>query len=81
MYVYIYIYIYIISYQLKLIKMRAELANLNYCTEPFLRRAAVNFCWYYYIYIYKFTRHVSTSDFPTPEAGDIYIYIHIDIYA
>ena len=28
--------------------MRAELANLNHCTVPFLSRAAVNLCWYYY---------------------------------
>ena len=28
----------IVSYQLKLIKMRAELANLNYCAVPFLSR-------------------------------------------
>ena len=27
--------------------MREELANLNYCAEPFLSRAAVNLCWYY----------------------------------
>ena len=26
--------------------MRAELANLNHCAVPFLRRAAVNLCWY-----------------------------------
>ena len=38
----------IISYQLKLIKMRAELANINDCAVPFLSRAAVNFCWYDY---------------------------------
>ena len=24
-----------------------------------------------YMYIYKFTRHVTTSDLPIPEAGDI----------
>ena len=30
------------SYQLKLIKMLAELANLNHCAVPFLSRAAVN---------------------------------------
>ena len=30
------------SYQLKLIKMRAELANLNHCAVPFLSRTAVN---------------------------------------
>ena len=35
------------SYQLKLIKMRTELANLNHCAVPFLSRAAVNLSWYY----------------------------------
>ena len=34
----------VISYQLKLIKKRAELAGLNYCAVPFLSRAAVNLC-------------------------------------
>ena len=29
--------------------MRAELANRNHCAVPFLSRAAVNLCWYYYI--------------------------------
>ena len=28
--------------------MRAELASLCHCAEPFLGRAAVNLCWYYY---------------------------------
>ena len=43
-----------ISYQLKLIKMRSELANLNDCAVPFLSRAAANLCWYYYtMYILK----------------------------
>ena len=32
----------ILSYQLKLIKMLAELANLNNCAVPFLSRAVVN---------------------------------------
>ena len=32
----------VISYQLKLIKMRSKLANLNDCAEPFLSLAAVN---------------------------------------
>ena len=32
------------TYQLKLTKMRAELANLNHCAVPFLSRAAVNLC-------------------------------------
>ena len=39
----------VISYQLKLIKMRAELTNLNNCAVPILSRAAVNLCWYYYV--------------------------------
>ena len=38
----------IILYQLKLMKMRAKLANLNDCAVPFLSRAAVNLCWYNY---------------------------------
>ena len=38
----------IISYQLKLTKMLTELANLNHCAVPFLRRAATNMCWYCY---------------------------------
>ena len=29
--------------------MRAKLVNLNHCAVPFLSRAAVNLCWYYYI--------------------------------
>ena len=33
----------------KLIKMSAELASLNHCAVPFLSRAVVNLCWYYYI--------------------------------
>ena len=36
------------SYQLELIKMRAEFVNLNHCAVPFLRRAAVNLRWYYH---------------------------------
>ena len=35
-----------ISYQLKLKKMREELAGLNHCAVPFLSRAAVNLSWY-----------------------------------
>ena len=35
----------IIPYQLKLTKMRAELANLNHCAVPYLNRTAVNLCW------------------------------------
>ena len=38
----------VISYQLKLIKMRANLANLNDCAVPFLNRAAVKLGWYNY---------------------------------
>ena len=38
----------IVSYQLKLIKMHAKLANLNDCAVPFLSRATTNLCWYYY---------------------------------
>ena len=34
------------SYQLKLKKVRAELANLSHCAVPFLSRAAVNLSWY-----------------------------------
>ena len=32
----------------QVIKMRAELANLNDCAVPFLSRAAVNLWWYHY---------------------------------
>ena len=35
--------LYIISYQLKLIEMRAKLASLNECAVPFLSRAATTF--------------------------------------
>ena len=28
--------------------MRAELANLNHCAVPVLRRVVANLCWYYY---------------------------------
>ena len=38
----------VISYQLKLIKMRAILADLNDCAVPFLSRAAANMYWYHY---------------------------------
>ena len=37
----------LISYQLQLIKMRAEVASLNHCAVPFLSRAAVNLSWHY----------------------------------
>ena len=32
----------VLSYQLKLIKMRAKLANVNHCAAPFFSRAAVS---------------------------------------
>ena len=35
---------YYISYQLKLIKMHAELAYLNHCAVPFLSHATDNYC-------------------------------------
>ena len=38
----------ILSYNLKLIKMRAKLATLDYCAVTFLSRAAVNLSWYDY---------------------------------
>ena len=38
---------FILSYQLKLTKMRAELANLNHCAVSFLSRATANLYWYY----------------------------------
>ena len=41
---------YMPSYHLKLIKMRAKLANLNDCAVSFLSRAAVNLCWYDIVY-------------------------------
>ena len=34
----------VISYQLKLIKVRAKLTNLNHCAVPFLSRSGVNLC-------------------------------------
>ena len=36
----------IVSYQFKLKKMRAKLANLNHGAVPFLSQAAANLCWY-----------------------------------
>ena len=41
----------VVSYQLKLIKMRAKFANTNDCAVPFLSRAATNLCWYYISFI------------------------------
>ena len=38
--------VFVLSYQLKLIKMRAEFASLNPCAVPFLSRAGVNLSWY-----------------------------------
>ena len=43
---YIYIYIQCIVVPTHVEKMRAELANLNHCAVPLLRRAAVNLSWY-----------------------------------
>ena len=48
--VYICTYMYLLSYQLKLIKMRAKLSSLNHCTVLLLSRAAVNLYWYWYIH-------------------------------
>ena len=42
----------VLSYQIKLIKMRAKLANLNDCAVAFLNRAVANLCWYYIYIIY-----------------------------
>ena len=39
----------VLSYQFKLIKMHAKLANLDHSAVPFLSRASVNLCWYYYV--------------------------------
>ena len=36
----------VLSYQLKLIKLRAKFADLNHCGVPILSRAAVNLCRY-----------------------------------
>ena len=38
-------------------KIRAELANLNHCAVPFLSRAAVNLCRYYYTSV---NEHITT---------------------
>ena len=47
----------VLSYEVKLIKMRAKLVNLNHCAVPFLSRAAANLCWfYYYVVYYIYTR-------------------------
>ena len=50
----------VLSYEVKLIKMRAKLANLNHCAVPFLRCAAANLCWYYYYVIYMSFYIIST---------------------
>ena len=39
--------IHVASYQLKLKKMRAQLANLYHCAVPFLSRTDANLRWYY----------------------------------
>ena len=36
-----------VSYQLKLMKMRAKLAHLNNSAVPFLSCAGANLCWHY----------------------------------
>ena len=41
--------------------MRAELANLDDCAVPFLSRAAVNLCWYYYI-LYSFHQNYTVKN-------------------
>ena len=43
------LFTYIISYQLKFVKMRAELSNVNHCAVLFISRAAVNLYWYYIV--------------------------------
>ena len=53
---------YVISYQLKLIKMHAELANLNHCAVPFLSLATVILSW-----------HESTT-YSSPISISVYIY-------
>ena len=55
----------IISYQLELMKMRADLVDLNHCAVLFLIRAAVNLWWYYNIYyIYNYTYISRKNDWP-----------------
>ena len=49
----------IISYQLKLTKMRAELANLNHCVVPFLNCAAELVL----VLLYKRATNVITSTY------------------
>ena len=44
------------SHQLKLIKMRAKLSNLNPCAVPFFSRAA-NLCWLVLYYRFCCARH------------------------
>ena len=50
----IYSYYLLISYQLKLIKVRAELPNLNNCAVLFLSLAAVNLSWYDSTYLQRY---------------------------
>ena len=45
--IYVYYISKVLSYQLKLIKMRTILANINHCAVPFLSRATANLCWLY----------------------------------
>ena len=57
----------VLSYQLKLIKMRAKLANLNHYAVLFLNRAAVNLTRYYstfYIVQYLISCCQDISDVP-----------------
>ena len=49
------------SYQLKLIKMRAELANLNHCEVLFLSRAAINLSLYNSSPVMKWTEFLEIS--------------------
>ena len=50
-------------FSLKLIKMRAELANHNHCAVPFLSRAAVNLsCYDSIIYLSEFLILIIYSD-------------------
>ena len=53
--------IYILSCQLKLIRMRAKLANQSDCAVPFLSRSAANLCWYYIISVTQWLRWLQSS--------------------
>ena len=52
----------VLSYQLKLIKMRANLGNLSDCAVPLLSRAATNLCWYYYTWAVTLTHNQTYED-------------------